>query len=152
MLGKIAQRPGPLIQSEEPSREHRKDMRYQGVYAEYAMIEFEDDLDDDRLRFKAGFIRDFSFGGSSLQVYDNLSENILILLRLYDPNVIKPIEILSGLVWKRLETNRAANNRERFNVGFKHLYIDGDNTRALNRMIEYFESLRPKESGILEYI
>jgi hypothetical protein len=152
MLGKIDQRSGPAAQAVQTAHDNRMHTRYQGVYAEYALIEGEENLNPDHLQFKAGFIRDFSMGGSSLQIYDNLPADTLILLRLYDPNIIRPIEILSGLVWKDPERNYPARNRARFNVGLRYLYMDKENRHALNRMIDYFETLRPKESGIIEYL
>jgi len=133
------------------SKEKREQTRYEGVYAEYTLIK--DEEGSDRVEFKAGFIRNFGLGGSSLQVFDNIAKDTLVLLHLYDPNVNAPIEILSDLVWKSLKTEWPAKNRDKYNIGIKHLYMDKDNESRLNRMIEYFEALRlkPKSSGIIEY-
>jgi len=130
--------------------EKREQTRYEGVYAEYALIDDRENVHDPD--FKAGFIRNFSRGGSSLQVYDNIDENTLVWVKLYDPNIRVPIEALGGLAWKARDTQCPPGNRDRYDIGIKFLYLDEDNKHRLGLMIEYFENMKPKSSGMIEYM
>ena len=131
--------------------EKRTNKRYEGVYVEYAFLGMNDDYR--YVDIKNCFLRNFSFSGACIYVYESVPENANIYLRLYDPNSSNPIDIIGNVVWNTHAGSAGGPNaRLQSNVGIKFLAMNEANKRHLRIVINYLESLIPKRKGKIDYV
>jgi hypothetical protein len=117
--------------------ERRQEHRYEGVFAEYALIQSVNDATP--AVFKGSFLRNFSENGASLFIHEKPPPGVLVRLRLYEPHSTNPLELTAGVVWVE-RSAESPTSRDRFNVGMKFLNISTAVERRLVLLTHYFEA------------
>jgi len=129
--------------------ERRKHPRYRGEYVEYAILGEFDTLS--ALKYTPSFLRNFSLGGASLMVYQEIAESAVIYLRLYYEESPKPVEVMSVLVWSK-EAEGPKFGRKKYNIGVRFVNLDETNKVNLQKMNTYFRTMETTPYDVLKLI
>ena len=130
--------------------DRRADKRYEGVCAEYKIVEdFEDTSEGG---FKTAFIRNFSVSGVSLHITEDIPNISHVRVHLFDPDSVRPINFICGVVWERRDMSVPQSRRERYNIGLKILVIDKPEEQRLYKLADHFERLQHKGHRISDLI
>ena len=118
--------------------EKRKDARYEGIYAEYDIIKVSSR--STQSYFKSGFLRNFSKGGVSLFLSEEVGPQEHVRLRLHDPQSPAPISAIGTVVWQQNTKFAPINGVAQSNIGVQFIRLSESDEGRLDALVEYCQS------------